>query len=536
MSINIKIQSLFTTLLLAALSTHAAPMSTAFTYQGRLNDGAQPANGSYDLKFTLLDAPVGGGLVADPVTNAAVALSSGLFTVTLDFGQNPFGGAERWLELAVCTNGAGVFTTIIPRQKLTATPYALLAAETTSTNVARLDVPNTAMPATAVPVIANGFIVGANILSAGSGYVAPPAVTVNDTTGSGATLTATISGGHVMELTVNNAGSGYLAGTTLTIAPPPSNAYQVFPGVNYFNNPGNTFAGVFTGNGAGLAGLDASQLTSGTVPDGQLAGTYSGALSFNNPGNSLAGSFTGDGSGLTGLNASALASGTVLDSLLSPNVALRDAHQTFIGSNLFIGVLCATNATNKISGVFTGDGSGLTLVNAASVPWTGITGVPASFADGTDNDTTYIAGAGLALNGTVFEVDFFGNGAAVTAARSDHHHDGTYSPLVHTHSAADLVSGTLPDARLAGTYSSALTLNNAANTFNGSFTGDASGLTGLNSRPEPEVPHDYESQTRSTLVWPRAAPPGLPCPGQQVALALDGRIARVTRLPTGLLT
>jgi hypothetical protein len=29
----------------------AAPLGTAFTYQGRLTDGASPANGSYDLQF-----------------------------------------------------------------------------------------------------------------------------------------------------------------------------------------------------------------------------------------------------------------------------------------------------------------------------------------------------------------------------------------------------------------------------------------------------------------------------------------------------
>jgi hypothetical protein len=34
---------------------------TAFTYQGRLNDGANPANGSYDLAFALYDAASGGG-------------------------------------------------------------------------------------------------------------------------------------------------------------------------------------------------------------------------------------------------------------------------------------------------------------------------------------------------------------------------------------------------------------------------------------------------------------------------------------------
>ena len=32
----------------ACVAATAAPLGTAFTYQGRLNDGTNPANGSYD--------------------------------------------------------------------------------------------------------------------------------------------------------------------------------------------------------------------------------------------------------------------------------------------------------------------------------------------------------------------------------------------------------------------------------------------------------------------------------------------------------
>jgi len=53
-------------------------------------------------------------------------VSNGLFTVTLDFGAN-FPGANRWLEIGVRTNGGGAYTTLSPRQALTATPYAIMA-------------------------------------------------------------------------------------------------------------------------------------------------------------------------------------------------------------------------------------------------------------------------------------------------------------------------------------------------------------------------------------------------------------------------
>jgi hypothetical protein len=100
---------------------------TAFTYQGRLNDSGGPAGGRYDLRFALYDAASAGGQQGNLLTNTATVVSNGLFTVTLDFG-NQFSGAGRWLEIAVRTNGAGAFTPVAPRQWLTPTPYAVRAA------------------------------------------------------------------------------------------------------------------------------------------------------------------------------------------------------------------------------------------------------------------------------------------------------------------------------------------------------------------------------------------------------------------------
>src|SRR5690242_9539689 len=68
----------------APLSTLYA-QGTAFSYQGSLSDGAGPANGSYDFSFTAYGAAAGGPVVGGPVTNAAVVVTNGLFTTTLDF-------------------------------------------------------------------------------------------------------------------------------------------------------------------------------------------------------------------------------------------------------------------------------------------------------------------------------------------------------------------------------------------------------------------------------------------------------------------
>ncbi len=42
---------------------------------------------------------------------------------------------------------------------------------------------------------------------------------------------------------------------------------------------------------------------------------------------------------------------------------------------------------------------------AAAAPWAGLAGVPAGFADGVDNNTTYSAGTGLTLSGTTFSAN-----------------------------------------------------------------------------------------------------------------------------------
>jgi hypothetical protein len=126
-------QLIFTVALLTCLSTLNPQLSTvfaqgtAFTYQGRLNDTGQPATGIYDLRFTIYDSAGGGNVVAGPLTNSAAGVTNGLFTVTLDFGDGVFTGDARWLEIAARTNGSGAFTTLLPLQPITPTPYAIMA-------------------------------------------------------------------------------------------------------------------------------------------------------------------------------------------------------------------------------------------------------------------------------------------------------------------------------------------------------------------------------------------------------------------------
>jgi hypothetical protein len=111
--------------------------STAFTYQGRLNDNGQPANGYYDLVFSLFPASTGSGQIGGWITNAATPVSSGLFTVKLDFGPSAFLSPDRWLQLGVRTNGGSTLTTLLPRQSISPAPYTIhaLGSDTATTAI-----------------------------------------------------------------------------------------------------------------------------------------------------------------------------------------------------------------------------------------------------------------------------------------------------------------------------------------------------------------------------------------------------------------
>jgi hypothetical protein len=117
-------------ILLGATMTFA--QTSSFTYQGRLTDGGTPANGNYDLQFALWDSLANGTQVGSTQTLNTVAVSNGVFTVSLDFGANSFPGANRFLEISARPSGSGSFTLLSPRQPITSTPYAVRSLNASS--------------------------------------------------------------------------------------------------------------------------------------------------------------------------------------------------------------------------------------------------------------------------------------------------------------------------------------------------------------------------------------------------------------------
>ncbi|MCM3870545.1 MAG: hypothetical protein ND895_07630 [Pyrinomonadaceae bacterium] len=129
MTKNSILQTISVGLILVCLTASAAfAQQTAFTYQGKLTDTGNPANGNYDLQFKLFDtvtvgtgAPQGATLVRNPV-----AASAGVFSVQLDFGASVFSGAARYLEIGVRPAGnTGAYTVLAPRQPVSSSPYAI---------------------------------------------------------------------------------------------------------------------------------------------------------------------------------------------------------------------------------------------------------------------------------------------------------------------------------------------------------------------------------------------------------------------------
>ena len=127
-NVSRSIRALLCLVFLTAAPLLASAQSTAFTYHGQLAEHGQSANGEFDFLFTVfpsetLSSPLRPSL---QVNNHTV--TKGSFVVVLDFGAGVFDGSDRWIEVAVRrSHPLKGYVTLRPRQKITATPYALYA-------------------------------------------------------------------------------------------------------------------------------------------------------------------------------------------------------------------------------------------------------------------------------------------------------------------------------------------------------------------------------------------------------------------------
>ena len=243
---------------LAFLSTLSSQFSTAlaqgtaFTYQGRLMESNAPANGIFEFEFSLYDRRLGGSNLGT-VTLEETPVTNGLFTVVLDFGNGAFNGAARWLEIYARNDGAGgVGVLLTPRQQIYATPYAMFAAQagsaataTSATNlIGTLPAGQLAGQITALQ-LADGSITDQHVSPAAA--IADTKLATIATAGkvanSATTATSAISSNTIV---MRNAAGSFQASTIQATAG-------------------------FLGNGANLSGLNAANITSGTLDDARLS-------------------------------------------------------------------------------------------------------------------------------------------------------------------------------------------------------------------------------------------------------------------------
>jgi hypothetical protein len=128
------LQHLFIGLIFVCLTAGAAfAQTTAFTYQGKLNNNGAEANGIFEIQFTLFDAAADGTQIGVIVTDPSVTVMNGIFATTLDFGAAAFDGSARFLEIGVRPAGdKNPFTTLIPRSAVNSTPYSVRSTNATT--------------------------------------------------------------------------------------------------------------------------------------------------------------------------------------------------------------------------------------------------------------------------------------------------------------------------------------------------------------------------------------------------------------------
>lgn len=372
---------------------------SSFTYQGRLTDGGTAANGNYDLQFALWDSLSGGSQVGSTQTLSTVAVSNGVFSVTLDFGANSFPGANRFLEISARTVGAGSFTLLTPRQQVTATPYAVRSVNAGSADGLSNSCNGCVSDANIAGVTGSKLTgtIPVNAIPAGSGSYVQNSTNLQSSTnfnisGNG-TAGGTLSGNIVNAATqLNLGGSRALA----------------ISGAGSFPN-----SNTFVGNAAGAANIASAADVSGNR--NSFFGNSAGAANTTGANNSFFGGGAGSANttGISNAFFGVLAGDTnttgTFNSYFGVATKSKSASATenaFFGTNAglnstgsfnaFFGALAGANYSAGDNNVFVGTGAG----NGGSGSGNTFVGSAAAFAStsGLSGDNNTLLGTGAALN------------------------------------------------------------------------------------------------------------------------------------------
>jgi hypothetical protein len=118
------------------------PITTTFSYQGRLIKSGTPVNGPADLRFTLWNHPTStntGNRVGVPSLKNGVQVEGGVFTTTLDLVSPSNSETGLWIDVEAASPPGSGFVLLSPRQRIFATPQAVRASVATTAETLSLD-------------------------------------------------------------------------------------------------------------------------------------------------------------------------------------------------------------------------------------------------------------------------------------------------------------------------------------------------------------------------------------------------------------
>ena len=349
---------LFVALVMLYGAATAAAQTSSFVYQGRLTDSGTAANGNYDLQFTLFDGLSGGTQIGSTQAINTVAVSNGVFSVSLDFGASSFSGANRFLEISARPSGVGSFTLLAPRQQVTATPYAIRSANASTADTAINA--TTATNATQLGGVPASQYVQTNDLRLNDSR--PPAA--------GSSNYIQTNPSSAQNANLNISGNGTVGGT-LSAAQYNIGGSRVLS-VSGVGQPGlpansNTFAG---------AGAGASNTPSASLLDGNMNSFFGASAGAANT--------TGSDNSFFGFNAGNASTVGPSNSFFGAYAGLANT-QGF--ANAFFGTVAGFSNQNGSNNAFFGDGAG---AGNASGNNNSFFGMDAGFRNQTGNNNTML--------------------------------------------------------------------------------------------------------------------------------------------------
>ncbi|MBI4668299.1 MAG: hypothetical protein HY747_03795, partial [Elusimicrobia bacterium] len=490
----------------ASLPLFAASAPKIIHWQGNLRDaGGVPLSGSnFNFTFQIFNDPTAGSqLWSESYVNQTVA--NGLYEFDLGSGQtipdSVFENEPIYLQIQVSA-GADPLETLTPRIRLVGAPYAVHAlwsdrlradAEayvkagaivSTFTTAGHLLLPG------GLGLAGNVAVSSGQIVFGGGANQSLSAAQAAELTGGAVTSIHSHTGIDPAPHAFKHALSGFDSLASYFIA----NQNTLQAGATFYITSGTTIGtlralGGFIGSGANITNINAVNITAGTLDDNRFSGAvtlqgnqFNGAnylLKLDGSGNlpSL------NASNLHTLNASQLLSGTVpnqrLDgssvTLVGPIVELNTSEVSGIlpetnggtgESSYTQGDLLYADAANSLAKLTVSGSSGKFLKSNGAVPsWQAITN--ADVAGVINNQDTLQAGATFyvssgSVEGTLISYGgFVGSGASLTDLN-----------------AGNLSAGTVPSARISGTYANALAFTGGVTlTANNLMLGPGASLT-----------------------------------------------------------